>query len=145
MDLVLKKRQGFIKLAMQTKGTSVVPVLAFGENNLYDQVQNDPNSRLYKLQTLVKDWLGFTLPLIHARGMLNYQFGIIPYHRPINIVVGKPIKVEWNENPSNEQVEKIHGEYMDQVRELFDKYKHQFHDSNVLGDGIDYQELKFVE
>jgi Diacylglycerol acyltransferase len=36
-NLVLKKRLGFIKLALRN-GASLVPVLSFGENDLWDQV-----------------------------------------------------------------------------------------------------------
>lgn len=36
-DLIIKKRHGFIKLAL-VNGSSLVPVLSFGENDLYDQV-----------------------------------------------------------------------------------------------------------
>lgn len=34
-DLVLERRKGFVRVALQT-GASVVPVLNFGENELYN-------------------------------------------------------------------------------------------------------------
>lgn len=145
MDLVLRKRQGFIKLAMSVPGTEIVPIIAFGENNLYDQVKNDPNTRLYKIQTFLKGKLGYTLPLIHGRGIFNYDFGIIPYPRPVNIVVGKPIEVPASENPDPKEVEQVHRNYMKQVRQLFDSHKDRFHNSGGMIDGIDYQDLRFIE
>lgn len=163
MNLVLKKRQGFVKLAMTIGGTSLVPVVAFGENNVYDQVQNDPSSLLYRLQTWVKNRLGFTLPLMHARGIFNYDFGIIPYRRPINIVVGSPIQVPQIDSPTQEQVTKYHRRYMEALKQLFDDHKHRFHSSQGLAEifgqsssstpaaaaandaEIEYQDLEIVE
>lgn len=40
MDLVLLKRKGFVKMAMLT-GAHLVPVLSFGENDLFTLVKND--------------------------------------------------------------------------------------------------------
>lgn len=145
MDLVLRKRQGFVKLAMTVPGTSLVPMISFGENNVYDQVQNDPNSRLYNIQTFLKNSLGFTLPLMHARGIFNYDFGIIPYRRPINIVVGEPIEVPHIEEPTPEQVAEHHLVYMEAVKKLFDEHKDKFHSMELFGDEVDYQELRFIE
>jgi 1-acyl-sn-glycerol-3-phosphate acyltransferase len=40
-SLTLQKRKGFVKVALQT-GASLVPVIAFGENDLFDSVPNPP-------------------------------------------------------------------------------------------------------
>lgn len=71
MRLVLKRRKGFIKLAIRS-GADLVPVLAFGENELYDQVSSDSHPLVHKCQMMVKKLLGFTVPLFHARGVFNY-------------------------------------------------------------------------
>lgn len=145
MDLVLAKRKGFVKLAMSVPGTSLVPVLGFGENDLYDQVQNDPSSRLFQIQTFLKNKIGFTVPLMHARGIFTYDFGIIPYRRPLNIVVGAPIPVPVITTPSAEQIDYYHGLYVDAVKKLFETHKERFHRDHV-GDnkGCVYQDLKIV-
>lgn len=145
MDLVLEKRKGFVKIAMRAEGTSLVPVIAFGENSLYDQVKNDPTSKLYQIQTFVKNKIGFTIPLMHARGIFNYDFGIIPYRRPVNIVVGKPIDIPYLPEPTEDEVEKYHGIYVDSVKKLFNDHKDKFHNSESLGDNIVYHDLSLVE
>ena len=30
-------------------------------------------------------------PIFHGRGVFNYDFGLLPHRRPINIVIGEPI------------------------------------------------------
>lgn len=145
MDLILEKRKGFVKLAMTVGNTSLVPVLGFGENDLYDQVQNDPSSTLFRLQTFLKNKIGFTLPLMHARGIFNYDFGIIPYRRPINIVVGHPIEVPKIEKPTEAQVLHYHGLYVEALFALFDAHKEKFH-KDLTGQypSCVYQDIKAV-
>lgn len=145
MDLILNKRKGLVKLAMHVGNTSLVPVLGFGENDLYDQVRNDPTSRLFQVQIFLKNKIGFTLPLMHARGIFNYDFGIIPYRRPINIVVGHPIDIPKIDKPTEAQVSHYHGLYVEGLHQLFDAHKDKFHkDLTGKFPNCIYQDFKAV-
>ena len=53
MDLILRRRKGFVKLALQA-GADLVPVMAFGENEQYHRVHVQPGSWLDRLQTATK-------------------------------------------------------------------------------------------
>ncbi|KAK4869392.1 hypothetical protein LT330_006392 [Penicillium expansum] len=125
LRLVLKRRKGFVKLAIRT-GADLVPVLAFGENDLYDQVDSDQHPIIHKLQMLVKQTLGFTIPLFHARGVFNYDVGLMPYRTPLNIVVGRPIPVmqQPNRDKINDQyIDELHSRYVEELMRLWDQWK----------------------
>ncbi|XP_067322314.1 2-acylglycerol O-acyltransferase 2 [Anolis sagrei] len=120
--LLLANRKGFVRQALQ-HGASLVPVFSFGENELFDQVENPPGSWLRCTQEVLQRFMGVSLPLFHARGIFQYSFGLLPYRKPIFTVVGKPISVEKNPNPSQEEVDDLHQLYMEELSKLFEDHK----------------------
>lgn len=93
VKLVLNKRKGFIKLAIELGNVSLVPTFAFGEADVYKLTMPPPGSLGYKFQQWMKKTFAFTIPFFSARGVFIYDFGLLPYRNPINIVMGKPIHV----------------------------------------------------
>jgi hypothetical protein len=53
-------------------------------------------------------------------------------------VVGKPIRIDQVENPSQELIDKIHKEYVASVQKLYDDYKDIFHTHRI-------QDMQFVQ
>ncbi|KAI9745450.1 MAG: diacylglycerol O-acyltransferase 1 [Claussenomyces sp. TS43310] len=125
MNLVLRRRYGFIKIALR-QGADLVPVLAFGENDLYDQFLPNEHPRIHRMQLLLKKILGFTIPLFHARGVFNYDVGLMPYRRPLNIVVGRPIPVVQQAKPEQKELDRLHAAYMAELQRLWDHWKDDF-------------------
>ncbi|KAK1829864.1 DAGAT-domain-containing protein [Podospora conica] len=128
LHLVLAERKGFIKLAVRT-GADLVPVLAFGENDLYEQVGPEEHPWLRRAQMYALRTLKFTLPFLHGRGIFNYDVGLMPYRRPLNIVVGRPIKVTQARSEAGVdmgEVERLHGEYVAELRKMWERYKGEF-------------------
>jgi 2-acylglycerol O-acyltransferase 2/2-acylglycerol O-acyltransferase 1 len=125
VKLVLQRRKGFVKMAIRT-GADLVPVFAFGENDVYDQLDTDQHPYIHRLQMLVKKFMGFTVPIFHARGIFNYDVGMMPYRRPINIVVGRPIRVVQNKHPDNDYINEIHGKYVDELMRIWNEHKDTF-------------------
>ncbi|EIM22283.1 diacylglycerol acyltransferase [Wallemia mellicola CBS 633.66] len=121
-DLILKKRLGFIKIAIR-EGANLVPVFSFGENDIYQQLATEDGSTIHKLQKTFQKIFGFTLPLFHGRGIFNYNLGLMPYRHPIVSVVGKAIEVEQTSNPSQEMLEDVQSRYIDELMRIWDKYK----------------------
>lgn len=127
MRLILQERKGFIKLAVRT-GADLVPVLAFGENDLYDQMNPKAHPWLHSVQMFVLRVWKFTLPFLHGRGIFNYDVGLMPYRRPLHIVVGAPIKVAQATagvvDPA--EVDRLHGLYVAELQNIWDTYKDVF-------------------
>ncbi|KAK4189731.1 putative diacylglycerol O-acyltransferase 2A [Podospora australis] len=132
MNLVLADRKGFVKMAIRT-GADLVPVLAFGENDLYDQVSPKSHPNLHKLQMWVLRTAKFTMPFLHGRGIFNYDVGLMPYRRPLNIVVGRPIKVMQRAEGDIEaaEVDRLHEEYVEELKGIWEAYNGTFTDGKV--------------
>lgn len=64
--------------------------------------------------------------MFHARGVFNYDVGMMPYRRPINVVVGRPIHVMQNQKPDAQYVDDIHERYMNELMRLWDEWKDTF-------------------
>ncbi|KAL2122455.1 hypothetical protein VTJ04DRAFT_2910 [Mycothermus thermophilus] len=128
MRLILAQRRGFVKLALRT-GADLVPVLAFGENDIYDQVSPRRHPSLHRLQMWILKTLKFTLPFLHGRGLFNYDVGLMPYRRPVNVVVGRPIpvrQVRGDEHIDDAEVERLHAEYVAELVHIWERYKDVF-------------------
>lgn len=123
--LVLKSRKGFCKIALQT-GASVVPVLNFGELDLFDQPPNPPGSGLRNFQEWIKNTTGIAPAAFRGRGFFQYTYGIIPRRRPIDAVVGRPIGMGKIENPTQEDVDKLHERFCKELTELFEEQKSKY-------------------
>ncbi|XP_055403301.1 2-acylglycerol O-acyltransferase 2-like [Bubalus kerabau] len=114
--LVLRNRKGFIRLALM-HGADLVPIFSFGENDIYDQVENSPGTWLRWFQDRLQKVTGGSIPLFYG------SFGLMPYRRPITTVVGKPIEVQKTPHPSQEEVDRLHQRYMKELENLFEAHK----------------------
>ena len=63
-----------------------MPVFAFGENDLFEQVPNPEGSKVRGFQNFLTHLLGFSPALFHGRGIFNYTFGLLPYRKPVHTV-----------------------------------------------------------
>lgn len=138
VDLVLKRRKGFIRLALETGNVSLVPVFGFGETDCYKIVHTSEDSYSRKLQLWIKRNYGFTIPLFYARGLFNYDFGFLPFRKPITVVTGSPIYVKDKiPNPTPEQVDHYHNLYIEELRRLYYvhrlSYGHADVDMQIVG------------
>ncbi|OJD32807.1 diacylglycerol o-acyltransferase 2a [Diplodia corticola] len=125
LRLVLARRKGFVKMAIRT-GADLVPVLCFGENELYEQLNPQEHPRVHRFQLLVKKLMGFTIPIFHARGVFNYDVGMMPYRRPLNVVVGRPVQIVQSQKPDQAYVDEVHTRYVEELQRIWDEWKDTF-------------------
>lgn len=123
--LVLKNRKGFVKIALKT-GAPLVPAITFGENNLFDQVHFPPGSIVRKLQDTFKYYTGLAPVFVNGRGFLQYNFGFIPRRHPLVTVVGAPIQLKKNPNPSIAEIDEIHDLFCKHLVDLFEDHKSKY-------------------
>lgn len=113
----LKKRKGFIKYALQY-GYSIQPCFVFGEEKTFWQL--DMGTYFEKISL----WLNrFKIPTTLFIG----KFLFLPDNDiDINVVVGKTLKLPTIANPTKEQIDKYHTEFVKAIEHIFNKYKDEF-------------------
>ncbi|ORZ40020.1 diacylglycerol acyltransferase [Catenaria anguillulae PL171] len=148
LDLVLRKRLGFVKVAIKNS-SSLVPVLSIGENEVYNLISTRKGSLAYTVQQSCKNAFGWTVPLFSGRGIFNYSVGVMPHRRQIATIVCKPIHPDevmgHPINPEaltpeelNEITKKVHEAYIVSLMDAWEKYKDQYAPERI-------QELRLVE
>lgn len=114
---VLKNRKGFVRIALKT-GAPLVPAISFGENNLFKVMEFKTGSLRRNMKDVFK-WISTTTSIF-----FNGLF--IPKRQPITIVVGAPIQVDKQSNPSEDDVNKTHELFCMQLKQLFDTHKSKY-------------------
>ncbi|KAI4537392.1 hypothetical protein MG293_012255 [Ovis ammon polii] len=102
---------------------ALIPIFSFGENDIYEQVQNSPGSWLRWFQDRPHKSTRGSIPLFYSRGVFQFSFGLMPCHRPITTVVEKPIEVQKTPHRSQEEVDRLHQRYMKELENLFEAHK----------------------
>lgn len=100
----------------------LVPVIVFGENNMYHVKRYPDDHFVTKLQKRLAAWFNMTFVVFKGRGLFTNYFGVLPFRTPINTVVGRPIEVELCEHPSQEQIDTLHTAYLEALKRLYDEY-----------------------
>lgn len=116
----LRSRRGFVRLALEA-GAPLVPVFAFGQSDQFSYVRLGidwpyliPRSWAVRISRA----MGF-LPLL-ACGVWGT---CMPRRVPMHVVVGRPIAMPKDPNPSDEMVERYLSAYIDALQVLFDSHK----------------------
>ncbi|KAF8434235.1 diacylglycerol acyltransferase-domain-containing protein [Terfezia claveryi] len=137
--LILRKRRGFLRLALTNPNTALIPVLAFGENDLYETLVPERGTWLDKAQKGVKRWFGWTVPVFWARGVFNYDVGLVPFRAGVEVVCGRPVVPRrWRgglergmsgdkvKDIAEEEVVELQEEYIAELKMVWEEWKDVF-------------------
>ncbi|KAM3967208.1 2-acylglycerol O-acyltransferase 2-A-like [Aphomia sociella] len=123
--VILSRRKGFIKVAIKS-GAPLVPVFSFGEPDVFRPFNNPQDGFLRKLQEKFRQLTGISPMFPVGRGMFQYSYGVVPLRSPITTVVGAPIEVKRNLEPTDEEVDAVHAEFTKRLVELFENEKSKY-------------------
>ncbi|KPJ03386.1 2-acylglycerol O-acyltransferase 2-A [Papilio xuthus] len=123
--VILSRRKGFIRVAMKT-GAPLVPVFSFGEPDVFRPLNNPRDSLLRRFQEKFRELTGISPILPIGRGFFQYTFGVLPLRSPITTVVGTPMEIERNLEPTDEEVDAVHAEFTRRLIELFESEKSKY-------------------
>ncbi|GAB6023806.1 Diacylglycerol O-acyltransferase 2 [Chamberlinius hualienensis] len=123
MILVLKNRKGFVEMAIKY-GADLLPILNFGEGEMYSPAWKPKIDGLENFEIKFKSYTGFR-PALYA--LYNFLVNVvvvgIPNRTPMTSVVGRPIEVIKDPNPSKELIDKYHMKYIEAVQQLYEESK----------------------
>jgi hypothetical protein len=124
MRLTLLKRKGFVRIALKT-GAHLVPVLAFGENELYTAQKGSKRMFIMGLWTkYLKKCYGLASPIAMGRGVFNTSCPdpfMLPFRKPVITVVGRPLVLPRLPDPLASDVDYWHMKYLESLKELFEQ------------------------
>jgi hypothetical protein len=145
--VVLRKRFGFVKLAME-HGTPLVPTYVFGSSDLYYTSRLLHGARMAVVKSLRiaipvywGGWGFFAYPSPKGFPLLVQQARshdrtpqasfracaqMARACTPQNVVFGDPLPMERVEKPTNEQVAAEHARFVVALTSLFDEHKGRF-------------------
>ncbi|XP_053603376.1 2-acylglycerol O-acyltransferase 1-like [Plodia interpunctella] len=123
--VILNRRKGFVRVAMKS-GAPLVPVVSFGETDVFRPFNNPEDGILRKIQEKIRQWTGISPMFPIGRGMFQYTFGVIPLRAPVTTVVGAPMEVQKNLDPTPEEIEAVHAEFKKRLIDLFETEKSKY-------------------
>lgn len=118
--LDLKRKLGFVRLAMRN-GIPLVPCYSFNESTHFKQLHYDYLDQFWMVRFLrIHTQLVFGLPLF------PFVFNLLPPRCKIVTVLGEPINVPLNTNPSEKEVQEVSGKYIAGLEKLYNDYAHKY-------------------
>merc|ERR1712113_1177473 len=103
-------------------------VFSFGENDVFGVYHHNG---LRDMQMRMQKKLGFAVPIFFGRaltgGLLHrlfgFNIGFMPLRTPVFTVVGKPIPTTKIDQPSAEDIDKVHARYIEELTRVYNDWK----------------------
>lgn len=113
-SVYINNRKGLFEIALE-ENVKLVPVLVFGETELYKRVSN---KYLHALQ----EWI-YSKTKVFPLLFYGRFASLVPLSVPLTVVVGSPLENPMTGSPP-ERIALLKANYIDQVTKLHEKYKH---------------------
>jgi hypothetical protein len=123
IQLILKKRSGFLRLALETK-KPLIPVITYAENELFTNLKDYTNSSLNKG---LKRWLGIIIPISSLESVLKWSELKDNPLGEVHTYVGDPVYVE-----EGDTLESLKKKYVDALKKLFETTKPEGYTLEIL-------------
>ena len=136
--LTLRSRRGFVRVALRN-GAYLVPVLGFGENEVFDQLPNAKGTFVRHVQDFMQKAVGFAIPLFNGRGIFQTTLGLLPRQRPLRVVVGRPVPPPprakhlttkdfdaMDKEQMEGMVDEYHKRYIEAVERLYSEHRPRY-------------------
>ena len=123
MNIVLKKRKGFLRIARDLE-IPIVPVLTFGENELFPPIRG---YWIEKCQDYLKKWFGIALPIPTYQSLENW-FSLLkgPLEQKVVTWVGKPVVTS-----KKESLDGIREKTLEAILELYKEGRPKHYPSTI--------------
>jgi len=115
IQLVIKKRSGIFKIALET-GTPLVPVLTYGETEIFPETENP---LLLQFNGFIYTNFTMKFPFPTMTSVSNWlKLRSVPL-KEIKSYTGRPIIVKKIQEPTPSQINRLRNTYIKRVKELF--------------------------
>ncbi|KAB0800585.1 hypothetical protein PPYR_06347 [Photinus pyralis] len=118
--IVLKNQKGFVKQAIKN-GCALVPVIAFGEDDIFRQIDKPKTTFFRPFQDFFQIFMGLA-PSVFLKN------GLLPKRKAIHVIVGPPMEVKRMSRPLQNDVNVVHREFLVNLVDLFEKHKYDYVD-----------------
>lgn len=112
IKILLKKKRGIFRLALET-GTPLIPVITYGEEELYE-LAKIPGRRF-----LEKFGIGLPIPSLKT----IWKLAANSIETPVKTIIGSEIPVKKVEVVTEVEINQLRKKYIEGLQELFDKTK----------------------
>eukprot|EP00882_Tetradesmus_deserticola_P003021 GHRQ01003207.1.p1 GENE.GHRQ01003207.1~~GHRQ01003207.1.p1 ORF type:complete len:330 (+),score=99.67 GHRQ01003207.1:30-1019(+) len=113
----LKKRKGFIRMAMQC-GSAVVPCFAFGQSGTYHWYRPGPPLLSEASVQAASRRMG-VVPL----ALVGRWCTPAPFNSRMTVVLGKPIEVPHKQDPTDAELQQYLDQFIAAMQDIFDRHK----------------------